>query len=225
MVESLLSPSNVLIYGRIITDLTVGQQLDPDIAEQPAPPPIDTTVSENGDPAQRNIAVPAPPPKVGQNRFLARQLAADDAAFARIYGFSYEGCYYDLAPPAIFLVHGEGTDPEEIRPDAGRISRAPADADRTGLAYTDSSFSEDIRVWSYDKSDFTMRLDPLSGTFEDILIAYELDNMMAFGGTSARGTSARGTSARGTSARGTSARGTSARGTSARGGGIPGIND
>ena len=218
MAESLLSPSNVLLYGRIVTDLVLGDQIDPNEPNLPAPDPLKTTVSQDGEPSQRDVPIAPPPPKLGQNKFLQRQLDSEGAAFARIYGFSYEGCYYDLAPPAIFLVHGPGTDPEEIRPSVDRISRAPADADRTGIAYTDSSFSEDMRVWSYDRGDFTMRLDPSSGTFDDILLSYELgDDMQPFAGAHARGAHARGAHARGAHARGAHARGAHARGAHARG--------
>ena len=41
-------------------------------------------------------------------QLLQGQLSASNARFARIYGFSYEGRYYDLSKPAIFLVHGDG---------------------------------------------------------------------------------------------------------------------
>jgi uncharacterized protein YjbI with pentapeptide repeats len=159
---------------------------------------------------------------MGQSGFLQGQLSTPGAKFARIYGFSFEGQYFDVNPPAIFLVHGDGSDPEAYRPGTNlpeaRVSRAPADADRTGVAYTDSSFSEDIKVWSYDKSDFTMRLDPASGSFEDILLAVELDgDMGGFAGANARGANARGANARGANARGANARGANARGANARG--------
>jgi hypothetical protein len=118
------------------------------------------------------------------NTFLQHQLTADAAdpekspRLARIYGFSFEGHYYDLARPAIFLVHGPGNDPEAFRPGTARLEsrgdRAPADADRTGVAYTASSFSHDMRVWSYDKGDFSIRLDPTSGPLEQILLQAEL---------------------------------------------------
>jgi hypothetical protein len=116
--------------------------------------------------------------------FLQDQLTADQVdpdrspRLARIYGFSFEGHYYDLAKPAIFLVHGPGNDPEAFRPDTARpnsrVDRAPADADRTGVGSSASSFSHDIRVWSYDKGDFSIRLDPESGPFEQILLQAEL---------------------------------------------------
>lgn len=217
MAETLLSPSNVLLYGRILLDL--------EIKKLASVQPRKLPVSEGGTVTEKESPIPPAPPKLGQNKFLQEQFS-DDAKFARIYGFSYEGSYYDVAPPAIFLVHGPGTDPEEIRPSADRISRAPADADRTGIAYTDSSFAEDIRVWSYDKGDFTVRLDPSSGTFDDVLLSYELGgDMGSFAGANARGANARGANARGANARGANARGANARGANARGANARGSSD
>jgi hypothetical protein len=128
--------------------------------------------------------VPPAPPRVGDNNFLQHQLDVDrqDVArrpnLARIYAFSYEGHYYDLAKPAIFLVHGPGSDPEAWRPATSlpdaRVDRAPSDADRSGIARTSTSFAEDMRVWSYDKGDFSIRLDSESGTLEQILLQAEL---------------------------------------------------
>ena len=144
--ESLLSPSNVLLYGRIITDLKF---------ERPA----------------KGKQVP---PRLGANNFLEQQLQDPKAKLARIYGFSYEGHYYDLTSPAIFLVHGDGVDPEAPRPAEPRVSRAPADADLTGVAGRTGSFSEDMKVWSYDKGDFSLRMDIETGPFEEILLEAEL---------------------------------------------------
>ena len=223
MVESLLSPSNVLLYGRALADLQLNFTPPPTglDAQGNVQPVADVQPAPAG-PAGQPLPVPPQPPRMGSNSFLQEQLSASGAKFARIYGFSYEGQYFDLNPPAIFLVHGDGSDPEAYRPGTmlpdARVSRAPADADRTGVAYTESSFSEDIRVWSYDKSDFTMRLDPSSGTFDDVLLAYELgDDMGGFAGAHARGAHARGAHARGAHARGAHARGAHARGAHARG--------
>lgn len=142
--ESLLSPSNVLLYGRILTDLKL---------ENP-------TGKE--------------PQGLGANQFLEKQLLAEDPGLARIYGFSYEGHYYDLTSPAIFLVHGKGADPEGPPPADPRVSRAPTGVDLTGVAGRTGSFSEDIRVWSYDKGDFSLRMDIETGPFEEILLEAEL---------------------------------------------------
>lgn len=152
--ETLLSPSGVLLYGRVLLDLSLNNLPPADVE----PPPLSTD----------------PPPRRGANLFLQEQLKADGARFARIYGFSYEGYYYDLPRPAIFLVHGPGVDPEGPRPGTTiknqRISRNPADVDRTGTGGRTDSFSDDIKVWAYDKGDFSMRLDVESGPFEQILL-------------------------------------------------------
>lgn len=150
----------------------------------------------------------------GQNRFLEEQLAA--GRFARIYGFSFEGSYYDLPRPVLFLVHGDG---ELVAEDLGKFSpaRAPSPTGLTGLAAADFDFADGLRVWSYDKADYTLRMDVETGMFEDVLLAAILGG--GPGGMDASGMSARGMSARGMSARGMSARGMSARGMSARGGG------
>ena len=151
--ETLLSPSGILLYGRLLEDLKLVYK---------APPTAEPDSTSDG-----------PPPRRGDNNFLQKQLAAKDAGFARIYGFSFEGAYYDLPRPVVFLVHGPGVDPEGPRlqpPGDQRESRHPASASRTGVAETASDFSDDIRVWSYDKCDFSLRLDIESGPLEEILL-------------------------------------------------------
>ena len=152
--ETLLSPSNVLLYGRVLIDISFNFQAPPQAV-----------------PGQNSSA---PPPRLGGNNFLQQQLADPNARLARIYAFTYEGYYYDLPRPAIFLVHGPGTDPEGPRPGNAnpqkRVSRAPADADRTGVASEDYAFSDDMKVWSYDKGDFSLRMDVETGTIEQILL-------------------------------------------------------
>ena len=152
--ETLLSPSGVLLYGRVLLDLQLNNE-PPDNVEPPA------------------LGMD-PPPRRGDNLFLQKQLAAPDARFARIYGFSYEGYYYDLPRPAIFLVHGPGVEAEgpKLGPSVKdrRMARSPSDADRTGVGDRSGNYSDDIRVWAYDKGDFSMRLDVESGPFDQILL-------------------------------------------------------
>ena len=162
--ETLLSPSNVLLYGRVAKDFT---------CHFPAPP---TTAGA------RLVDARLP----GGNNFLQRQLQAAGATLARIYAFTYEGHYYDLPRPMIFLVHGDGCDPEP-KPGASRGSRAPADEDRTGVASENYSFADDMKVWSYDKGDFSLRVDVETGTLEQIL----LDATLAGAGGTYAGANAR----------------------------------
>lgn len=179
MPEILLSPSNILLYGRVMDDLRLvpdpdGPVFKPDLEE-------DGRIKDAHGAERKQchtLPAPPPPPRRGKNRFLQEQYLDPEARLARIYGFSYEGCYYDLAKPAIFLVHGPGSDPEAWRPGTGlpdaRVDRAPSDADRSGLARTATSFAEDMRVWSYDKGDFSIRMDTETGPFEEILLKVEL---------------------------------------------------
>src|SRR5213596_1729257 len=106
MTETLLTPSVIKLYGRVVTDIYTWHtaKLAAIAAGATAP---------NWD-----AAVPPPTyPLLGVNRFVQNQLNSTAATtsggyanLARIYGFSFEGTYYDLPKPAIFLVHGPGAD-------------------------------------------------------------------------------------------------------------------
>ena len=153
----------------------------------------------------------------GKNRQLEDQLTPD-ARFARIYGFSYEGSYYDLPKPVVFLVHGDGdlVTQEPPVPPIVHAARAPGDSSRTGLAAAIFDFADGLRVWSYDQADYTIRMDVATGMFEQVLLDAMLDG--GPGGFDAAGMNARGMNARGMNARGMNARGMNARGMNARGG-------
>ena len=119
--------------------------------------------------------------QLGANNFLANQLNAKGATLARIYGFSYEGHYYDLPMPAIFVVHGPGSPV-----DVGARDRSTVDT--SGVITKEWEFSSrpgtpgsgnkaavvgppDLMMWEYDKGDFSLRLDIESGPLEQILLA------------------------------------------------------
>ena len=91
---------------------------------------------------------------LGDNLFVKKQLEAADAQFARIYAFTFEGQYYVLPKPAIFLVHGDGVAADDV----------------PGVAAKDWNFVDDIRAWSYDKADFSIRLDIETGPLDKILL-------------------------------------------------------
>jgi hypothetical protein len=162
MTETLLSTSNILLFGRELQDLQ--------ITKGPG---------EKGshDPFVR------PPGRAGGNRLLDQQLMADGARLARIYGFSFEGTYYDLPRPVVFLVHGKGAPAETLADPRGaglnagpptdaahRVARSPDEPSRTGLAAPDFSFADGLMVWSYDKADYTIRMDVETGMFEQVLL-------------------------------------------------------
>ena len=140
MPETLLSFSEVLIFGRVIEDLKY-------------------------DPKKKRGK--------GNNKHLEGQFAndGDDAPkFAKIYGFAFEGTYYDLPEPAIFLVHGDGQSATDKNKPGNLASRAPNDPSKSGVASADYQLADDIMFWSYDKADQTMRMDVTTGRFEQVLL-------------------------------------------------------
>ena len=158
--ETLLSASAIRLYGRVVKGLTI-----------------------NLDDARTEL---------GSNKFLRDQLdEAQNKKFkpvlARIYGYSYLGQYTALSCAAIFLVHGDGElasptagvvradgtfgiDGVDGNADAARLATAASSTDVSGVAAKDWEFSSDIRVWEYDRADFSLRLDVDSGPLERILI-------------------------------------------------------
>jgi hypothetical protein len=156
MSETILSWSNILLYGRVMKDLQIAHH-------DPGPPPGES------EEALHNPFV-AGVVRGGQNKFLENQLKDPTAKIARIYGFSYEGSYYDLPKPALFMVHGNGEEAETSVGGGPRASRAPDNPDRSGVARQAYSFADALRVWSYDKGDFSIRLDMETGPLEQILL-------------------------------------------------------
>lgn len=154
MAETLLSPSNIILFGKVVEDLQVVQRKKSD---------------------DHSPFVTA---RTGGGRDLENQLSEKLApCFARIYGFSYEGTYHDLPQPPLFLVHGEG---EPVTPNSpgkdgaertANDSRAPSDPTLSGVSAAEFQFSDGLRAWSYDKCDHTIRMDVDSGEFQDVLLS------------------------------------------------------
>lgn len=107
-----------------------------------------------------------PPNTTGTND-LNIQINKKDAKFARIYGYAFEGTYYKLPQPYLYLVHGDG-EPVPERPNATSI-------DQWGVEIKDAVFADDIRLWRYDKVDMSVRCEITSGTLEEILLGPAMD--------------------------------------------------
>lgn len=176
--ESVLNFSSVYLFGRVVSDLAVVTN-DPDEPDRP--------------------------PQSGANQFLRRQFKDPAARLARIFSFSFEGAMYDLARPSLFLVQGTGNEIDLPQPPAEyrRLARTPGRITRTGLGWQDGDFAMDMRVWIYDKGDFSMRLDVETGSLEHILLDAELSED-ASGGRSSGGRSSGGRSSGGRSSGGRS---------------------
>jgi len=151
-IETLLGVSSVYLFGRRLLDIEIKPQVYGAV------------------------------PEVGANNFLRKQLIADGACLARIFAFSFDGELIELNRPTIFLVHGQGIDPDDPPPtnvqgetEYKRLARSPGSSSRTGLGIQSKSFAEGTRVWVYDKTDFSMRLDIDTGTLEQILLGADVD--------------------------------------------------
>lgn len=131
----------------------------------------------------------------GVNNFMGDQFGGD-ARLARIYGFAYDGTYYEMPEPTIFLVHGEGKSatggnlPYGFREvvdyddDSTRqAARAPMNPSVSGVAAADYQMATDIRVWNYDQADYTLRMDISAGQIEEVLldVYFEYDAPMMAG--------------------------------------------
>jgi hypothetical protein len=205
MPETLLTPSSIKLFGRIMTSLQLVRNMHPGPSH---------------------------------NNFLERQINAEDAILARIYAFSFEGAFYEIPKPPIFVVHGEGTP-------VGNWD-IPSTMDQTGVAGRDWDFSgnnphyhpnpaarvaggagqpaappaaappppNDIHYWEYEKGDFSLRFDIEAGPFDQILLQMAL---RGGGGVSGAGVSGAGVSGAGVSGAGVSGAGVSGAGVSGAG--------
>ena len=148
--ETLLGLSGVKLYGRVLVDLIIEQD-----GKHPEGP---------------------------GNNFLQELVADKDAKFARIYAFVFETQYYEFPRPIIMLVKGDGDDPvrdERAGKGARRTARSPTSPDLTGVAAQHYQFAEGIKVWSYDKNDFSIVMDVETGPIEQILLASLSDSDIA----------------------------------------------
>jgi len=168
MPETLLTPSGIKLFGRVVTDLLlVGSARE-------------KATKAGATAAKLNEQMPAPNySTLGSNAFLKQQLANETARLARIYGFSFEGHYYALAKPVVFLVHTDGTEVlfrETESVGGGGIAGGRTTVDTSGVVARDWEFAaddpklKDLRMWEYDKGDFSLRIDIDTGSFDEILL-------------------------------------------------------
>jgi hypothetical protein len=154
--------------------------------------------------------------KTAKNTPLILQ-AGFPPTLARIYAFSFEGAYYPLPRPAIYLVHGLGQP-------VGNWAN-PSSLDQSGVMAREWDFSgnllpNDLVYWEYEKGDFSLRLDLDAGPFEQILLQMALRSgadRTSGAGVSGAGVSGAGVSGAGVSGAGVSGAGVSGAGVSGAG--------
>jgi hypothetical protein len=176
--ENLFSPSAIKLFGREFKGLSVNQPFkdgQPPLEER-ARIPIDRVQDQ----LQGKQGYRQSPGRLERAlRKVAFDAAADNnhARFARIYGFAYEGQYYELPRPILFLVYGAGKPAEGARFTVQDV----------GLAAKDWTFASDIMMWEFDDKDVSMCLDIESGPLKEILLQpiFEMEDDLALSGAAA----------------------------------------
>lgn len=156
LIETFLEPTRIFLFGKPFPTLTYNPT--------PMSAPGANTEFETYDAPAQDSALPTPPGLVEQ----ALRQAEDGGMFARIYGFSFEGHYYKLPRPLLFLVQGEGSfrNPEDAVTGGWRLF----DTRFVGVEGKDWQFGNDIRVWAVDKHDIAICLDLDIGSYDQVLL-------------------------------------------------------
>ena len=92
-----------------------------------------------------------------------RAVAAKALTVARIYAFAFQNEFFELTSPALFLVSGEGD----------TLGDDP-DLSKTGLARIPDKLNPSLSVWTVERDTLTVRLDVMAGSFNRVLLDYEL---------------------------------------------------
>jgi hypothetical protein len=159
LLETFLEPTRIHLFGKPF----------PTLSYNPAPMQGgagNNTLSESVD-AEFEDADPMPPSLVEQ---VLRRAEEEEGIFARIYGFSFEGHYYKLPRPLLFLVRGQAGSrrPEEDPAVPGGVRQF--NTRFTGVEGKDWEFGSDIRVWAVDQHDIAICLDLQVGSYEQVLL-------------------------------------------------------
>ncbi len=163
--DTLVDDSNIRLFGRPMWDIKLAD-IDKRRSAYLGPEP-----PEGDEPTYPY------PSYLSSNRFLVNQLLHEKAQLAKIFAFAYQNEIYELAKPAIFLVHGPGIPVEGPFVTGDRevfLRKVPAFTSRSGVVGQRGSFSHEILVWMYHRADFTLRLDIESGSFDNLLLAMEM---------------------------------------------------
>jgi hypothetical protein len=170
--ETLVGDSTIYLFGRVMKDIQLGlDEKDP----EPDPEPDPYRIGRDGRPLRR----------LSPNHFVIDQLRSPDAKIARIYAFSFQNEFFELVRPALFVVNGYGHTPlrsDDDRQDDDMEDRRGDERTQrdyafplglTGLAQMGGNLATELRVWAYDRDDYSVRLDVMTGSFDRILIEHE----------------------------------------------------
>lgn len=175
--ENLFTPSAIKLFGREFKGLSINQPF------QGEEPPLGARARIPSDRVQQGLQEKQGYRQIpGRLERSLRKVAVgpednNHARFARIYGFAYEGQYYELPRPVLFLVYGPGKPAEK---DGFTVQNV-------GLAAKDWSFASDIMMWEVDDKDVSMCLDVESGPMKEILLQpiFEMEEELTLSGAAA----------------------------------------
>ena len=180
--ENLFAPSAIKLFGLEFRGLSVNRPL----LEDPKDPPLEkrARVPSNAmqDKLQQEQGYRQAPGRLERAlrkiSYLPEDKADNHARFARIYGFTYEGQYYELPRPTLFLVYGPG------KPAEGATNFT---VQNVGVAAKDWKFASDIRMWEVDDKDVSMCIDIELGPMKEILLQpiFEIEEEIALSGAAA----------------------------------------
>ena len=182
--ETLLSASAVKLYGRVIRGLNIKLENARDelgnnrfLRAQ-----LEAQIDSAGNPAPPRLA------RIYGFSYYGRYTPLSRPAIFLVHGRGTPASpqapavlQKDPTKQGVFVVDVEkdneepenNSDAASKGPFVGRLSTGPNDIDRTGEAAKNAEFAAGIRVWEYDRADFSLRLDIDSGPLERILIDRE----------------------------------------------------
>ena len=158
-IETFLEPTRIFLFGKPF----------PTLVYDPTPMSGGTTEYprefEEIKVPEVGAELPMPPGRVEQ---ALHQAAEAKGIFARIYGFSYEGHYYKMPRPLLFLVRGE--EDRTRMPEESNTGYRQFNTRFVGVEARDWQFGNDIRVWAVDKHDIAVSLNLQIGTYSEVLL-------------------------------------------------------
>jgi hypothetical protein len=158
MIETFLETTRIFLFGKPFPTL----RYDPEPKEFEAST-VSAPISEENLEAEATVQVDVPMPPGPVEEALRKM--DDEGIFARIYGFSFEGHYYKMPRPLLFLVRNRGSSRRPEEPVSGEFSTR-----LTGVEAKDWQFGSDIRVWAVDKHEIAFRLDIEIGPYDEVLL-------------------------------------------------------
>ena len=165
--ETFFEPTRIWLFGKLFPSLVYNAKTMSGTGDVPGAE-NDATHANEFTAYDTSVAPPTGDSKMPPRR-IERLLRRDGSRnFARVYSFSYEGHYYTLPRPVLFLLTGAGHNPQDAATAAGGVF--PFRTKFSGVGARDWTFSEDIKVWAVDRKDLAVCLDMEVANYQELLL-------------------------------------------------------